>query len=648
MQTVIAGRPPAAERPAHEPGPASRTGAEVFWAVLAAEGVECVFGYPGAALLPILDAMPGGGAEPVLNSDDTPNTEETMTTRKKPRTRRKKSLKGATGAEVFHESLLAEGVETMFGFPGGAVLPIFDVLYKSPIRFIRSRHEQGAIHMADGYARSTGRVGVALATSGPGATNLVTGLATAHMDSVPVVAFTGQVKSFLIGNDAFQEADVTGITRPITKHNYLVKRVEDLGRIAREAFHVARTGRPGPVVVDIAVDATVAKLDAEPDLEPKLPGYRTKWDVNMKQVKAAAEAINEAERPLLYVGGGVIIAGASDALRAVAEKAKIPVTTTLLGLGAVDETSPLALQMLGMHGTATANYAVQECDLLIAVGARFDDRVTGNIETFAPHAKVVHIDIDPASISKNVDVDIPLVGDAREILDSLLEHVRDVDRSKWLERLDEWKGRYPLRFDSEGEVRPQELIRRLGELTDHEAIVATGVGQHQMWAAQYYGWRRPRQIITSGGLGTMGFGCPSAIGAQAGNPDKIVLDIDGDGSFTMTMVEVITAAQYGLPVKFIVLDNKYLGMVRQWQELFYGRRYSGVDHTGPDFAAIAEGFGAKGMTVSRREDMDDALREMLAHDGPVVLHAIVAPEENVFPMVAPGKGLHELDLGKLA
>ncbi|MBS3735287.1 MAG: biosynthetic-type acetolactate synthase large subunit [Phycisphaerae bacterium] len=571
-----------------------------------------------------------------------------MTAKRKRKQAGPGTLAGATGAEVFEAMLRAEGVETLFGFPGGAVLPIFDVLYKSPIRFVRSRHEQGAVHMADGYARSTGRVGVALATSGPGATNLVTGLATANMDSVPLVAFTGQVKSFLIGNDAFQEADVTGITRPITKHNYLVKRVEDLGRIVREAFHVARTGRPGPVLVDIAVDATVGTLAGEPDVEPNLPGYRTRWEPNMKQVKAAAEAINAAERPVLYVGGGVVIAGATDALRALSETAQIPVTTTLLGLGTMDESSPLALQMLGMHGTATANYAVQECDLLIAVGARFDDRVTGDIETFAPHAKIIHIDIDPASISKNVDVDIPLVGDAKEILERMNEYVRPQDRAAWGERIADWKQRYPLRYETDGDVRPQELIERLGELTDHDAIVATGVGQHQMWAAQFYGWRRPRQILTSGGLGTMGFGCPSAIGAQAGNPDKTVIDIDGDGSFTMTMVEVITAAQNNLPVKFVVLDNTYLGMVRQWQEMFYGRRYSGVDHVCPDFAAIAEGFGAKGMTVASRDAMDEALRAMLAHDGPVVLHVKVSPEENVYPMVAPGKGLHEVDLGKLA
>ena len=558
-------------------------------------------------------------------------------------------LIGRSGAEVFHEMLLAEGVEILFGFPGGAVLPIFDVLYRSPIRFVLTRHEQGAAHMADGYARSTGKVGAVIATSGPGATNLTTGLATANMDSVPMVAFTGQVKSFLIGNDAFQEADTTGVTRPITKHNYIAKDVRDLGRIVREAFYIARTGRPGPVVVDIPVDATVATLDHEPDLAMKLPGYKPRGGCgHARQVQAAAAAINAAERPLLYAGGGVILSAGSDALRALMHKGRIPATTTLLGLGCVDESDGLALKMLGMHGTAAANWAVQECDCLIAVGARFDDRVTGRLETFAPHATVIHVDIDPSSIAKNVDVDIPVVGDARQILEALLEHIEPRDRAAWLDKLDKWKKQYPLRYEPDGNIKPQEVIERLGELTDHDAIVATGVGQHQMWAAQFYGWRRPRQIITSGGLGTMGYGCPAAIGAQFGNPGRTVIDIDGDGSFAMTMVEVITAVNYDMPVKFVVLDNGYLGMVRQWQEMFYGRRYSAVAHPCPDFARIADGFGARGMAVSDRAEISDALHEMLRHDGPVVLAVKVEPEENVYPMVAAGKSLDEMDLGKLA
>ena len=558
-----------------------------------------------------------------------------------------RSFLGLSGAEVLNETLLGEGVDLMFGFPGGVLLPICDVLYDSPIKFILTRHEQGAVHMADGYARSTGKTGVVMATSGPGATNLVTGLANANMDSIPMVALTGQVKSTLIGNDAFQEADVTGITRPVTKHNFLVKRAEDLGRTVKEAFHIAGTGRPGPVLVDMAVDATVNKLQAEPNLDMRIPGYKPRTAGHIRQIKAAAKAINASQRPILYVGGGVVLANASDALRAVAEKGSIPVTTTLLALGTFDETNPLALQMLGMHGTATANYAVQECDCLIAVGARFDDRVTGNLETFAPGAKIVHVDVDPSSISKNVHVDIPVVGDAGNVLTRILEFIQPVDRSGWLKKIAAWKKEFPLTYNARGKIKPQEVIKRIGEMTDHDAIVATGVGQHQMWAAQYYGWRKPRQIITSGGLGTMGFGCPSAIGAQFGNPGATVVDIDGDGSFCMTMVEVITAVQYNMPVKFVILDNGYLGMVRQWQEMFYDKHYFAVDHPCPDFAMIANGFGARGMAISQRGELDDALAEMFKHDGPVVLSVAVEPQENVFPMVPAGKGLHEMDFGRL-
>ena len=559
----------------------------------------------------------------------------------------KQSYAGMTGSEIFNQVLLDEGVEILFGFPGGAVLPIFDVLYDSPIKFVLPRHEQGAIHMADGYARSTGKTGVVIATSGPGATNLVTGLATAHMDSIPLVAFTGQVHSYLIGNDAFQEADTTGITRPVTKHNFLVKRVEDLGRVMKEAFHIARTGRPGPVLVDIAKDATINAVEQEPDMTLNLPGYKPRMTGHIRQIKAAAEAINSAQRPVLYVGGGVILSGASDELRAVAEKGKLPVTTTLLGLGAFDETNPLALQMLGMHGTATANFAVQECDCLIAVGARFDDRITGKLDTFATKAKIIHIDIDPTSISKSVPVDIPVVGDAKDVLIKMVEFIESRDRSDWLEQIDKWKKQYPLTFEATGAIKPQEVIQRVGEITNHDAIIATGVGQHQMWTAQFYGWRRPRQMITSGGLGTMGFGCPAAIGAQFGNPGATVIDFDGDGSFSMTMVEVITAALYKQPVKFIVLDNGYLGMVRQWQDMFYDKRYSATTHPCPDFAKIADAFGAKGISVSKRSELDDAIKEMLNHDGPVVLAVKVEPEENVYPMVAAGKSLGEMDMGRL-
>ena len=558
-----------------------------------------------------------------------------------------KSFVGMTGAQVFHEMLLAEGVETMFGILGGAVLPIFDVLYKTPIQFVLTRHEQGAAHMADGYARSTGKVGVCIATSGPGATNLVTGLATAFMDSVPMVAFTGQVHSSLIGNDAFQEADTTGITRPITKHNMLVRTAGEIGKAVREAFHIARTGRPGPVLVDIAKDATMTELDSEPALEPDLPGYKPLLTGHMRQIKAAAEAINASRRPVLYVGGGVILAGASDALRAVADKGKLPVTTTLMAMGAVDETSDLALKMLGMHGSAAANYAVQESDCLIAVGARFDDRVTGKVDTFAPNAMIIHIDIDPASISKNVDVDIPVVGDAKDILDKLLPLIESPDRGEWLAQVAEWKQKYPLAYTPGAKIKPQQVIEALGRLTDHDAIVATGVGQHQMWTSQFYGWRHPRRLITSGGLGTMGFGLPAAIGAQFGNPGKTVVDIDGDGSFAMTVGELVTAVHYDQPVKVVVIDNEHLGMVRQWQEMFYGKRYSSVAHPCPDLAKLAEALGAKGMRVTEPPDVDDAINEMLKQEGPVVLAASVEPEENVFPMVAAGKGLHEMDMGRL-
>ncbi len=560
----------------------------------------------------------------------------------------KRSYIGLTGAQVLHEVLQEENTEIMFGILGGVLLPVFDVLYDSPIKIILPRHEQGAIHMADGYARSTGRVGVCIATSGPGATNLVTGLATAHMDSVPMVAITGQVRTSLIGNDAFQEADMTGITRPVTKHNFLVKDAKDLGRILKEAFHIARTGRPGPVLVDIPVDTTTATLDQEPNLDLELPGYKPRTAGHIRQIKAAAQAINASERPVLYVGGGVIIAEASGELTALAHKGNLPVTTTLLGLGAIDETDPLAMKMLGMHGSAAANYAVQESDCLISVGARFDDRVTGKLEAFAPHAKIIHIDVDPTSISKNVEVDIPVVGDAKDILSRMLEYIESKSRAVWLEKIDAWKKDHPFTYTKAGKIKPQEVIDSLGEMTNHDALVVTGVGQHQMWTAQFYGWRKPRQIITSGGLGTMGFGCPAAIGVQFGNPGATVIDFDGDGSFAMTMQEVITAVQYDQPVKFVVLDNGYLGMVRQWQEMFYGRRYSSVVLPGPDFAAIANAFGAHGMCVSERSELPDALSEMLKHDGPVVLDVKVEPEENVWPMVPAGKGLHEMELGKLA
>ena len=555
---------------------------------------------------------------------------------------------GMTGAEMLHQLLVEQGVEIMFGFPGGAVLPIFDAIYGSDIEFIMPRHEQGGIHMADGYARSTGKVGVVLTTSGPGATNLVTGLATANMDSVPIVAITGQVRSTLMGNDAFQEADTRGITRPVTKHNALVGDVNDLGRVVIEAFHIARTGRPGPVLVDITVDAAAAVLKTAPNLELDLPGYHPVSPVDKAEVAAAAELINAAKRPVLLAGAGAILAGATKELRALSAKADIPVTTTLLGLGAVDEADPMALQMLGMHGTAAANYAVQECDCLISVGARFDDRVTGTLETFAPNATIVHFDIDPTSIGKSVPVTAGVVGDAKEALKKLLPMVKPVKHARWRKVVGDWRKNHPLRYDRTGPIKPQEVIERVGELTKHEAIVVTGVGQHQMWTAQHYGWRRPRQIVTSGGLGTMGFGVPAAIGAALGNPRRTVIDIDGDGSFAMMMVEILTAVRYNVPVTFVILNNGFLGMVRQWQEMFYDRRYSSVDTDSPCFAAVAEAFGAVGITVSKRDELDAALTRAIASKRPVVVDVKVEAEENVYPMVASGKALHEMKLGKLA
>ncbi|NLE29195.1 MAG: biosynthetic-type acetolactate synthase large subunit [Phycisphaerae bacterium] len=554
------------------------------------------------------------------------------------------------GAEILHQSLLDENVKDMFGYTGGAVLPIFDALYKSPINFILTRHEQGGAHAADAYARATGKVGVVLATSGPGATNLVTGLATAHMDSIPMVAITGQVRSDLIGNDAFQEADMTGITRPITKHNVLVHDIRDLARTIREAFHIARTGRPGPVLVDIPVDISNQTTAGPLDKEMALPGYRPRFKGHLRQIQLAADAINKAQNPVLYVGGGVIISEASDLLRELALKAGIPVTTTLMGLGAFDENHPLALKMLGMHGTAYANYAVQECDLLIAIGARFDDRVTGKVETFAQNAKIIHIDIDPASISKNVRVDIPVVGDAKQILTDLIKMIEPNDRSVWLDKIKEWKQKFPLRYDQENcsNIKPQYVIESLGRLANGDAIVTTGVGQHQMWTAQFFNYNTPRQLITSGGLGTMGFGLPAAIGAQVGRPDKIVIDIDGDASFSMTLMELATIAQYKLPIKIALIRNTFQGMVRQWQEMFYGRRYSQTKMVLPDFCKIAEGFGIKALCIQDKTQVQDVIRESLKYPGPVLMDFEVEPEENVWPMVAPAKSLHEMELGRLA
>ena len=549
-----------------------------------------------------------------------------------------------TGAQIVVDTLLDLGVDTMFGYTGGVVLPLFDRLFDAPIRFIIPRHEQGGCHMADAYARASGKVGVIVATSGPGACNLVTGLATAMMDSTPMVAFTGQVRTELIGNDAFQEADTTGITRPITKHNCIVKDVKDLARTVREAFHIASTGRPGPVLIDLPVDVEVSKYSSDGKETPDLPGYRIRTKGHARQISMAADAINKSERPVLYVGGGVISANATEELRTLAEKAHLPVTMTLLGLGSYDQRKPESLDMLGMHGSAYANYAVQECDLLIAVGARFDDRVTGKLASFAPNAKIIHIDIDPSSISKNVHVDIPVVGDARFILSELTKEVEHRPREEWFAKIADWKSKFPFRYDANaGKIKPQYVIEEVCRQTNNDAIVATGVGQHQMWAAQFYKFTKARQLISSGGLGTMGFGLPAAIGAQIAKPDATVLDIDGDHSFNMTLTELATAVQYELPIKVCLMNNGYMGMVRQWQELFYGRRYSCSYLTNPDYAKVAEALGAVGITVDKKEDVPKVVERMLAETRPCVVNFHVEPEENVWPMVPAGKSLDEMD-----
>ena len=549
-----------------------------------------------------------------------------------------------TGAEIIVATLIEQGAETIFGYPGGVVLPLFDRLYDAPIRFIIPRHEQGGCHMADGYARASGKVGVVITTSGPGACNLTTGIANAMMDSVPIVALTGQVRTELIGNDAFQEADTTGVTRSITKHNVIVKDIKDLQQTIREAFYIAKTGRPGPVLVDIPVDIEVAKYQLQPLGEISMPGYKPQAKGHLRQINMAAEAINKSEKPVVYVGGGVISANASDELRAFAQKANLPVTMTLLGLGSYDQMRPESLDMLGMHGTAYANYAVQECDLLIAIGARFDDRVTGKVKTFAPQAKIIHIDIDPSSISKNVSADIPVVGDAKFILTELAKEVQHRERKPWFDKIADWKSRYPLRYDTKStNMKPQYVIEQIWEATKDRAIIVTGVGQHQMWTGQFYKHTKPRHFITSGGLGTMGYGLPAAIGAQVAKPDALVIDIDGDSSFNMTLTEISTAVQYELPIKVCIINNGYMGMVRQWQELFYGKRYSKSSLKNPEFAAVAQAIGAVGINVEKKNEVKSAIAKMLAEKKPCVVDFKVEREENVWPMVAAGKGLHEMD-----
>ncbi|MBN1391398.1 MAG: biosynthetic-type acetolactate synthase large subunit [Sedimentisphaerales bacterium] len=548
------------------------------------------------------------------------------------------------GAQIIVDTLIDLGVDTMFGYCGGVILPFFDRLYDAPIKVIVPRHEQGGCHMADGYARASGKVGVIVTTSGPGACNIVTGLATALMDSIPIVAITGQVRTELIGNDAFQEADTTGITRPVTKYNSIVKDIKDLARVIKEAFYIASTSRPGPVLVDIPVDIQVAKYEANGPVEMDLPGYKVQTKGHTRQMSAAAATINKSEKPVLYVGGGVIIANASEELRAFAKKAHLPVTTTLLGLGSFDQSKPESLDMLGMHGSAYANYAVQECDLLIAIGARFDDRVTGKVKTFAPNAKIIHIDIDPTSISKNVSVDIPVVGDAKYILTELAKEVEYRERADWFKKIAEWKKKFPFTYDRKAStIKPQYVIEELCRQTNGEAIVTTGVGQNQMWAAQFYKFNRPRQFISSGGLGTMGYGLPAAIGAQIARPDATVIDIDGDHSFNMTMTELATAVEHELPIKVCILNNGYMGMPRQWQELFYGKRYSCSRLRNPNYEDVAKALGAAGETVEKKADVPGAIKKMLAEKRPCVVDFRVEQEENVWPMVAAGKSLNEMD-----
>jgi len=554
-----------------------------------------------------------------------------------------------TGAEIFVESLIRQKVEVIFGYPGGVLLPIFDSLYSSPLRVILPRHEQGAAHMADGYARATGRVGVCLATSGPGATNLVTGIATAYMDSIPIVALTGQVATNMIGNDAFQEVDITGITRPITKHNFLIKDVRDIARTISEAFYIAATGRPGPVLIDIPKDVSVAKCVPEYPDKVEIRSYRPNLIPHVNQLKKAALLIGEAKRPLIYAGGGVILADAAEELKQLAEKINAPVTLTLMGLGAFPGTHEQFIGMLGMHGTRTANYAIQESDLIIAVGVRFDDRVTGRVEHFAPDARIIHVDVDPASISKVVSVDVPIVGDAKQSLQRLLKEVKPGTSRAWWTQINEWRSKFPLSYDKKnGVLKPQQVIEMLYQIGGDELFVTTDVGQHQMWTAQFFKFNRPRQLASSGGLGTMGYGFPASLGAQVGLPGKPVVVVSGDGSFQMNMQELATAVINKLPVKIILLNNGFLGMVRQWQELFHGKRYSSTRIANSvDFVKLAEAFGATGLRVTAAGQLETTLKQAFATAGPVLVDCHVEPEENVWPMVPAGAPIHEM-IGELA
>jgi acetolactate synthase-1/2/3 large subunit len=552
--------------------------------------------------------------------------------------------------DAIMECLKAEGVDVVFGYPGGANLPTYDAFVDAGIRHILVRHEAGGGHAAEGYAKASGHVGVCFATSGPGATNIVTPLTDAMMDSVPLVVFTGQVRTDLLGTDGFQEADTFGITMPIVKHSFMIQHPAEIPRVVHEAFHIARTGRPGPVLIDIPQDLSRAEIDYEPVGDVRLPGYQPTTEGNSKQIRIAAKALANSRRPVLYAGGGVVNADAAAELRELAASDRFPVTCTLMGLGAFPAPDPQWLGMLGMHGTRAANYAMDEADLIVAIGARFDDRVTGKLSEFAPRAKFVHIDIDPAEISKNVPAHIPIVGDAKNIVGRLVAEYRALDAdparlSEWWERIEGWRAQHPLRYDDspDSEIKPQYLIEALYQATAGECVLSTDVGQHQMWAAQYFHFPEPRRWINSGGLGTMGFGLPAAIGAAIAQPDRTSVLITGDGSIQMNIQELGTARQFDVPVKIVIMNNGYLGMVRQWQELFWDGRYSQVDMgQWPDFVKLAEAYGCTGLRLDRKETLVEDLKAALATEGPVVIDVRVSREESVYPMIAPGGAAREM------
>lgn len=557
-----------------------------------------------------------------------------------------------TGAQILLESLKKEGVDVLFGYPGGAVIDIYDELPRHPeLKHVLVRHEQGAVHAADGYARASGKVGCCLVTSGPGATNTVTGIATAYCDSIPLVVFTGQVPTQRIGNDAFQEVDIVGITRPCTKHNFLVKDVRNLAKTIRQAFYLARSGRPGPVLVDLPKDIMQARTEFVWPEDIFMRSYNPTYKPNLNQLRRTAEELAKARKPIILAGGGVIMANASEVLCELAHELNIPVATTLMGLGAFPANGDLWLGMVGMHGTYAANMSINHADLLVCVGARFDDRVTGRLQDFASHARIVHIDIDPTSIRKNVEVDVPVVGDCRQALEGILEICRakmaDTDWSgmhaDWLQTVHEWKANHPLAYNKNGHIKPQQVIETMYSITKGDAIIATEVGQNQMWAAQFYTFTKPRTLLTSGGLGTMGYGFPAAIGAQFAFPDKLVINVAGDGSIQMNIQELATVVQNKIPVKVVILNNGHLGMVRQWQELFYNRNYSHTNmEAQPDFVKLAEAYGAEGYRISKPEELEDVLRKALTSPNPAFIDVMVEREENVYPMVPAGAALDEM------